>query len=143
MKTNIFEVIKKAIPNQTYASAVQTSSQSSGRKSTTQRDSLHTDAYTGVKRGDAATVQHNQSNKYSTTDEGICDGSKSVLGSSQTFVKTVNSPVAISITWKMVPHELLLWFPFHWAMLVQKLHDATLASLSVLEKSRWRPKWSS
>ena len=53
-----------------------------------------------------------------------------------------NSPVAISITWKMVPHEILLWFPVHWAMLVQKLHDATLASLSVLKKSRWRPRWS-
>ena len=24
-----------------------------------------------------------------------------------------NSPVAISITWKMVPHEILLWFPVH------------------------------
>ena len=23
------------------------------------------------------------------------------------------SPVAISITWKMVPHEILLWFPVH------------------------------
>ena len=42
----------------------------------------------------------------------------------------------------MVPHEILLWFPVHWDMLVQKLHDATLASLSVLEKSRWRPRWS-
>ena len=45
-----------------------------------------------------------------------------------------NSPVAISITWKMVPHEILLWIPVHWAMLVQNLHDATLASLSVLKK---------
>ena len=53
-----------------------------------------------------------------------------------------SSPVAISITWKMVPHEILLCFPVHWAMLVQKLHDATLASLSVLKKSRWRPRWS-
>ena len=89
MKTSIFEVIKKAIPNQTYASALQTSSQSSGRKSTTQRDSLQNDGYTDVKRGDATTVQHNQSNNHSTMDEGICDGSNSVLGSSQTFVKTV------------------------------------------------------
>ena len=32
-----------------------------------------------------------------------------------------------------MPHEILLWFPVHWAMLVQKLHDATLASLSVLK----------
>ena len=52
------------------------------------------------------------------------------------------SPVAISITRKMLPHEILLWFPVHLTMLVQKLHDATLASLSVLENSRWRPRWS-
>ena len=44
------------------------------------------------------------------------------------------SPVTISITWKMAPHEILSWFPIHQAMLVQKLHDATLASLNVLEK---------
>ena len=42
----------------------------------------------------------------------------------------------------MVPHEILLWFPVQWAILVQKLHDATLASLSVLKKSRWRPRCS-
>ena len=51
-----------------------------------------------------------------------------------------NAPVAISITWKMVPHEILLWFPVHWAMLVQKLHDATLASLSVLKKIKMASK---
>ena len=50
------------------------------------------------------------------------------------------SPVAISITWKMVPHEILLWFPVYWAMLVQKLHDATLASLSVLKKIKMASK---
>ena len=50
------------------------------------------------------------------------------------------SPVAISITWKMVPHEILLWIPVHWAMLVQKLHDATLASLSVLKKNKMASK---
>ena len=49
------------------------------------------------------------------------------------------SPLAISITWKMVPHEILLWIPVHWAMLVLKLHDANLASLSVLKNSRWSP----
>ena len=57
-------------------------------------------------------------------------------------LKGNNCPVAISITWKLVPHEILLWFPVHLAMLVQKLYDATLASLSVLKKSRWRPRWS-
>ena len=36
----------------------------------------------------------------------------------------------------MVPHEILLWFPVHWAMLVEKLHDATLASLSVFKKNQ-------
>ena len=46
------------------------------------------------------------------------------------------------LSWKMVPHEILLWFPVHWAMLVQKLHDATLASLSDLKISRWRPRLS-
>ena len=49
--------------------------------------------------------------------------------------KSSFSPVAISILWKTVPHEILLWFQIHWAMIVQKLHDATLASLNVLEKN--------
>ena len=37
--------------------------------------------------------------------------------------------------WKTAPYEILLWFPVHYTMFVQKLHYATLASLSVLEKS--------
>ena len=29
------------------------------------------------------------------------------------YVEDHYSPVAISTTWKMVPHEILLWIPVH------------------------------
>ena len=60
----------------------------------------------------------------------------------KTFLKLISSSfhllslaIGIHVTWKTAPHEILLWFPVHKTILVQKLHDATLASLCVLDKS--------
>ena len=97
LKSSLVNAISKAMPQQTYASAVQTQSQSSERNSTLQKDNKigpHNHVNTGMKRRDDSNICHDHSKRgdehvaSQSTDEGFCNFSNSVLGSSQTFVKT-------------------------------------------------------
>ena len=66
LKSSLVNAISKAMPQQTYASAVQTQSQSSERNSTLQKDNKigpHNDANTGMKRRDASNICHDHSKR--------------------------------------------------------------------------------
>ncbi|MEW8547726.1 MAG: GDSL-type esterase/lipase family protein [Candidatus Thiodiazotropha sp.] len=99
LKSNIFEMITKIKPEQTYAAAVQTSSQSNDGLRFQQdiRNRSQTCGDTNMQINPNNATNHNQPSSraevicMNSTDEGFFNISNSVLGSSQTLVKTVHS----------------------------------------------------
>ena len=99
LKSSVFDMIAKMKPDQTYAAAVQTSSQSSDDLIFQQgvRNTSKNCADTNMQINSDNATNHNQPRSRAevicnhSTDEGFFNNSNSISGSPQTLVKTVYS----------------------------------------------------
>ena len=98
LKSTVFDMLAKMKPDQTYAAAVQTSSQSSDglifQQGVRNRSQSCADTYMQINPDNA--TNHNQPRSRAEvtcnkTDEGFFNNSNSISGLSQTLVKTVYS----------------------------------------------------